>query len=574
MPERLRSWLVVLPVFLLAAVLRLWQPSLDPPASVTGGPTPNEGLYLLNARHHAVVGAWRLDDWDASVLHPLGSRLYASSFEWAGTGLVNARTLTALVALAGIAIFHLLMTRAGGSGTALLATLFLAANGIHVIFSRQANPAPLALLLMFLTILAWDFGRRRIGWALVSGALAGLAAVVENGPHDLFFLATAFVATVMVRLQAWKMPWTGRTRRRIRLFWGGVALVLLAWGTWLVQPELDVLVRMLNTPLGQMRLGHVAQNLFMAPFNFYDLIRWVPMLTVIALLYLLVFARSLFAPIARHRELSEVRVWFFAWLLTAPVYFALRWERPLGVLVLLIPPMCVAASEALVAILKLTQVKKPEIDVMVVLGLMAFTIWTGVQITVHTIVMVGYRRFPPEFFEHQFRYEFLIVALVALPLLILASHLWLRWKRRRLAVSPGLALGMCCLGVAGVLLSDGLVAHAVHRRSSADVLAAARRLAALPADAVTAGSWAPTLSLDSGRRGLVVWPGMNDRRPVERHGITHLVLQRGSREFPGVNPAFGDEAEGILARMRSVGLVRIGLSTVEIMSLEGAGPGE
>jgi len=573
MPERLRSWLVVLPVFLLAAVLRLGQPTLDPPVSVTGGPTPNEGLYLLNARHHAVVGAWRLDDWDASVLHPLGSRLYASEFEWTGPGLVHARKLTVLIALAGIFVFHLLMRRAGGSGTALLATLFLAANGIHVVFSRQANPAPMALLLMFLTILAWDAGRRRIGWALVAGALAALAAIVENGPHDLFFLATAFVATLMVRLQAWKMPWTGRTQARIRIFWLGAVVVLTAWGVWLVRPNLDELVRMLNSPLGQVRLGHVAQNLFMAPFNFYDLIRWVPVLSGIALFYLLVFARSLFAPIARHRELSEIRIWFFAWLITAPIYFALRWDRPLGVLVLMIPPMCVAAAEALVAILKLTQVRKPEIDVMVVLGLMALTIWTGVQITVHTIVTLGYRSFPPGFFEHQFRYEFLLVAAVALPLLILASHLWLRWKRRRLAVSPGLALVMCSLGVTGILLSDGLVAWAVHRRSSADVLAASRQLEALPPGAVIAGSWAPTLSLDSGRRGLVVWPGINDRDPVERYGITHLVLQRGSRELPGVNPAFG-EADEFLARMRSVGLARIGLSTVEIVSLTGTGRAE
>lgn len=574
MPERLRSWLFLVPILVLAAALRLLQPSLDPPVPVTGGPTPNEGLYLLNARHQAVAGVWRMDEWDASVLHPLGSRLHAAAFKEFGTSLTGARTLTALLALAGIALFHLLMRRAGGAGTALMATLFLSANGIHVIFSRQANPAPLALLLMFLTILLWDLGRKKFAWSILSGACLAMTAIVENGPHNLFFLTTAFLATIMVRLQAWKMPWTGQTRRRLRLFWLGALGVVALWVLLLVRPEFDVMIRMLDTPLGRMKLGHVAQNLFMAPSNFYDLIRWVPALVGIGIVYLLVFARSLFAPIARHRELSEVRIWFFAWLVTAPIYFSLRWDRPLGVLVLLIPPLCVAAAEALVALLRLTQVKKPEIDVLVVLGLISLTIWTAVQIAVHTAVSVGYRLLPPGFFEHQFRFEFLLVAGVALPLVLLASHLWLRWKQRSLAISPAVALILFCLGTAGVLTSDALVARAIHTQASPDVVAAAMSLRTLPAGAVMAGSWAPTLSLDSGRRGLVVWARMNDRSPIETHGITHLILQRASQEIPGVNPAFGADASLILARMNLIGVHLVGQTTLEAYSLDGSGSGD
>ncbi|MDZ4806031.1 MAG: hypothetical protein SGI90_14325 [Candidatus Eisenbacteria bacterium] len=570
MPERLRSWLFVLPIFLLAAALRLSQPTLDPPASITGGPTPNEGLYLLNARHQAVAGVWRMDDWDASVLHPLGSRIHAAAFEWFGTGLRGARTLTALLSLAGIALFHFLVRRAGGAGTALLATLFLSVNGIHVIYSRQANPAPLALVLMFLTIFLWEMGRRRPAWSFLSGTCLALAAFVENGPHNFFFLATALLATLMVRLQAWKMPWSGPTRRRIRLFWFGALGVIVGWVVLLVRPEFDVMIRMLESPLGRIKLGNVAQNLFMAPFNFYDLIRWVPGLVVIGLVYLLVFARSLFAPIARHRRLSEVRIWFFAWMVTAPIYFALRWDRPLGVLVLLIPPLCVAVAEALVALMRLTQVRKPEIDVMVVLGLIGLTIWMAVQITVHTAVTLGYRSLPPAFFEHQFRYEFLLVVTVALPLVILASHLWLRWKQRMLAVSKPVALTLFCLGTAGVLASDVLVVRAIHAGASPDVLTAARVLRELPPGAVMAGSWAPTLSLDSGRRGLVVWRGMNDANPVETYGITHLILQRDSRESPGVNPAFGIDATAVLLRMKLVGVHRVGRTVLELHDLSGA----
>lgn len=574
MPERLRSWLLVVPILLLAAGLRLVGPGLDPPQGVTGGPSPNEGLYLLNARNLAATGEPRLDDWNAAILHPLGTRLHAAAFEAFGTGLLTARRVSAVAAILGVVIFHLLLRRAGGAGTALLATLFLAANGVHVVQSRLAGPAPLAITLMLLTMALWEAGRRRAWITALAGVSLAVTAVIENGPHNLFFLATALLATLMVRLQAWKMPWARETRNRLRIFWGAAFATLLAWYVLLVRPEQSDLVRMMSTPLGDLRLGHIAQNLFMAPFNFWQILQWVPALTGIALLYLLVFARDLMAPIARHRDVSEIRIWFFAWLVTAPVYFAIRWDRSLGVLVLLVPPLCVAAAEALAAVLRLTQVRKPRLDIMVVLGLIALVIGTIVQAVVHSFVMLRYDQIPRAFFDHQFRYEFLIVLVVAVPLIVLASHGWLRWKKFTLAVSPALALGLFILGTSLVLASDAWVGRAVFT-GRADILAAGRgAAAALPDGAVMAGSWAPVLSLDSGRRGLVVWPGMNDHRPVATHGITHLVLQQPSREGPDTNSGFRDEAAEIRARMRFVRDWPVGRVRLALYALDGgvAGP--
>jgi hypothetical protein len=568
MPERLRSWLLVVPILLLAAGLRLVAPELDPPPDVTGGPSPNEGLYLLNARHLAVAGQLRLDDWNAAILHPIGSRLHAAGFEGLGTSLVTARRVTAAVALLGILLFHVLLRRAGGAGTALLATLFLAVNGMHVVHSRVAGPAPLAITLMFLTIALWEAGRQRVWLVPLAGAALALSAVVENGPHNLFFLATALLATLMVRLQAWKMPWAAATRRRIRLFWGAALVTLVGWYVILVRPEQSDLVRMMSTPLGDLRLGHIAQNLFMAPFNFWQMIQWIPALTGIALLYLLVFARDLMAPIARHRAVAEVRIWFFAWLITAPIYFAVRWDRSLGVLVLLVPPLCVAAAEALAAVLRLTQVRKPQLDIMVVLGLITLVIGTTVQAAVHSFVMLRHDDIPAGFFNHQFRYESLIVALVAIPLILLASHAWLRWKKFTLAVSPVVALGLFALGVTLVLASDAWIGRAILR-GRPDIVTAGRGASALPAGSVLAGSWAPVLSLDSGHRGLVVWSGMNDHRPVATYGITHLALQQPSREGPDTNAGFRDEAAEVLARMRFVGDWPVGRVKVAVYALDG-----
>lgn len=482
-----------------------------------------------------------------------------------------ARRLSVLLSVLGLALFFGLVRRASGTPTALLAAGFLAASGIHALFSRQAGPPPVSLLLMFLVIGLWEAARRRPWLSAFVGAALALAAVIENGPHALFFVATAFFAALLVRLQSWKMPWAAATRRRMAHFWWGFWLTVAAWAVFVIWPARADFLRMLESPLAATRLGHVAQNFFMAPFNFWQFIRWAPALVLLSHLYMLVFARTLFAPIARHREISEIRAWFFAWLVMAPLFVAVRQERPLGLMVLMMPPICLAAAEALLLLRSLRQVKKPQIDIMVVLGLLTLSTWFAVQVVVHTLVVRAYASMPNWFFLHQFRYEFLLVTAIATPLTVLAAKLWLRWKTFALAMTPAAGALIVVTGIAAVLASDA-TAWSVIYRTGRDLPLAAAATRTIPKGAIVAGSWAPALGLDGGYRGVALWPGMNEDRPIERLGITHLLLQRESSEWIGVNPALSGEKEILRQGLTLQQSVAIGRLTLDLFEIRGVRP--
>ena len=537
-------WLLLAIVLVLSVTLRIVSLESDPPDAVSGALSPNEGLYVVNARNKVVDGDWKLDDWNSSVLYPIGSALAATMFEVSGTGIRQARWVSVLLSSLGLLLFFLLIREASGFWTALLATLFFGTNPVYLAYSRLAGPPPISILLMLLTIVLW---RLSAGWpvlAPVAGALLALTAVIENGSHTMFFLSTALLATLMVRLQAWKMPWAPAVRTRIRIFWWSLIITLLAWLAVFVLPNSEEFIRMLDTPLSSVRWGNAAQNLFMAPFDFAPLIQWMPLVFMISLLYLLIYARSLMAAIARHRPLSETRVWFFAWLVTGPAFMAMRSERTLNVLVFMVPPLCMAAAEALTRLLSVRQFRKPKLDILVVLGLLSLVTWIVVQTVVHAVVLLGYQWIPEWFYRHQFRWEFAIVLALAAPIALLLSSLWLNWKKFTLDISPGGVSALFAATLIAVLFMNAFGARSILRPSYR-IRGAAASLTQLPQGSVIAGTWAPLLSLDSRHRSLILWRNMNSEPGVlERLRVTHLLLQHGSGEALEQNPAFIERLYG------------------------------
>ena len=558
-----RAWLIFALILTLNLVLSLTQLDADPPVPLAGGATPNEGLYVLNARNQVLEGAARPDEWDNRLLHPIGSSLTRLAFQGWGVRLESARRVSVIVSSLSLVLFFTLLRRATRPGVALLAALFLATNPFYVTYSRQAGPVALSIFLMLTTIGLWELGRRRKPWLIPAGICLVAAAVFENGPQNSFFLVTAALALLLIRMQAWKMPWAGPTRTRRQIFTWTAILVVGAWFVFFVLPRLSEFLKLSEVPLGVPRWGNVPQNLFMTPFTFWGYVRWTPLLCLVATAYVLVFARSLFAPIARHLPLSETRVWFFAWLVTAPFFLALQSERPLDFMVVMTPPLCMAAAEALVAFLSLRQVRKPSVDILVALGSMALFIWFVVQGLVHSSVERWYRSIPDGFFNHQFRYEFLLVFLVATPLTVLAAHLWLRWKRFTLTLSPAIVSWSFAALLAGIL-AGGVAPVRWLMAPRYEVRDAARVIETLPPGSVVAGTWAPLLTLDSGRRGLVIWPRLNNRQPIANFGVTHLLLQQGSSEDLPNNRVFASPAGGGMPAVERITTLPLGDHRLEL----------
>jgi len=125
----------------------------------------------------------------------------------------------------------------------------------------------------------------------------------------------------------------------------------------------------------------------------------------------------------------------------------------------------------------------------------------------------------------------------------LASLAALAGRRAALA---GVALGLA-VAVPGVAVYlDGALASGRAREQGQRALAAA-----LPADAVVYGAYAPTLLFDTRMTTLTPWPAAraNVDNPVRRLGVTHVLVGPGPADPTGQVAALGRGGAAALARV-------------------------
>ena len=518
------SWLIVV-LAALGAVL-LADPLADPPL----GATDLEGQILMGARSQLEPAP--LGDWRPDLLVPLKTRIDAWAFEAGGASLVTARRVSAVLAVLVVALCYAPLAGGGRPGTAFLASGLLATNPGFFGIARTSLPAVASLLLMLLTIWVWRAGRRSTALAFAGGSLVVLAGVVENGPRNLFFLFAGGFMFLVLQLHAWRMAWAGDTRRRLNAVLAGAFLVAVGLGYAVVTNWQAYGATWGHFSAGTLHL--IAANVVMTPVYVSEMVRLMPITTVIALASFLFFAKELIRPVARHRELDETRLWFLAWLLSGVVYFALIAAPPLDALVLLVPPLCAVAAHGLVRLFAMRSIQRPRLDVMIVMILISVSVWFLAALAVQEWVPIG--SWGGVWERHQLRTRFLVILLIWGGGTYLLGWLYLKWKHFTLPLRP---LPVTALAVA---LTVSAVGMGLERAGvwwsgrTHEVEAAQGMLKRLDAGALVAGSWAPLLTLGTPARAAVIWSGLNDRAAEWQAQGTHLLLQEGRGRDAGRRP--------------------------------------
>jgi len=515
---------------LLAALgsLLLADPGADPPLGVNA----LEGQLLLGARAMVPGTDIPLGIWSPEVLIPIQVRVDALAFRWFGTGLVTARAVSAVAALLTVLLFFFLVRRCSGPGTALLAALFLAVNPVFYDVSRTALPSVFNLLLMLVAIRVWVAGQRNGPAAFLSGILVVTAGLLEDGPSSTFFLLAGLIMVLFLALHAWKMAWRERTHARLRLFWLGAGLmsavffyrVITHWG------EVGIMWK----HMGPVSPRMLAANVVLTPVHALSMARSMPVLSVVAAGYFLFFAKGAIRPLARHRRLDEVRMWFLAWLLAGVPYMVIGGHQNLYVLALLIPPMCLLAADGIVRLFALRRIERPRIDVMIVMVMIALVTWLVSTWLVHhffsRVELTGY------WHRHQIRSSIFAALAGWITLTYLLGWLYLKWKRLSFPLRPGpvtglaafLLVGILALGVSGSVSSWNRRTHDVQRASSL--------VAGLGPGDLVVGSWAPLLTLGHPARAAIIWNGVNDEPAPWHRQIDYLLLQEGRETNPEYAP--------------------------------------
>ena len=502
--------------------------SADPPL----GASDLEGQLLLGARARVPGEIVYLGEWSPDVLIPLQTEIQAVAFRWFGVNLGTARKVTVAAALLAILLLYLLVARSSGPRVAFLTALFLAANPVFFAMARTALPPVLSLVFLLVVIHLWVAGARRHVFAFLAGLSLVGVGLAENGPVNFHFLLAGLVMALFLRLHAWKMAWFPRTRSRLRFFFAGAAagLLFLFLSVLAHWDQYGVMWRHFLRVSPQA----LAMGLLESPVSMLHLVQRMPFVTLVAMGYFLFFAKNAVRPIARHRRLDEVRLWFLSWLLVGVPYFLLGSRTAFSELVLLVPPICVLAAEGLARLVAERKIRRPEIDVMIVMLLLASVTWLFSATFVHSMSL---RMNLPRFWqEHWIRVSLAAAFVLWAALTYFLGWLYLKWKKFTFPLAP------VPITIAAGLLSIAVLGSGIHhslqwwRHRTHEVVTVSAAMDALPPNALVVGSWAPILTLGRPVGAAIIWPHVNASLLPWHSRVTHLVLQRGRESNPELPP--------------------------------------
>ena len=506
----------------------------DMEADAPLGASDLEGQLLLGARAQLAGQDIPTGEWAPGVLLPLQTRIHAWAFDRFGCSLLTARRVVLAGGLLALVLLFLLVRRASGPLTALLTVLVLAVNPVFLGVARTALPSVLSILFMLVVIWLWIGGARRAWLASLSGAGLVVVGLAENGPVNLFFLLAGLLMALIMRLHSWKMAWFPDTRRRLRFFWAGVvtALVPFIMSVLTHWEEYGIMWR----HFAATSLRTIAANLLSSPISVGDLMQRMPLLVAMALAYFLFFAKDVIRPVARHRRLDEVRLWFLCWLLAGVPFFVLGSQAGLHDLVVLVPAMCVVAVEGVVRLYGLRRIERPKLDVMIVLTLIASVVWFASAWFVRSLF--SREEFASFVEPHQLRAGLAGTVILWGLGTYVAGWLYLRWRRLSFAPLQQLPVrGMSVILLLGMIGAGGVNAGIWWSNRTHEVHEASIRLErVLPADALVVGSWAPLLTLGQEAGAAIIWPHVNSQPLAWHDRVTHLLLQEGREMDPELAP--------------------------------------
>lgn len=159
----------------------------------------------------------------APPAHPLS---VAASFAMFGTGVTQARAVSAVAAIGVVIVVFLLALELGGPACAALASVLIAADTFLVIAARTARSEAETTLFSWLALLLYFVAARRGSRALFfcSGAACGLGMLTH--PAALPFAAAIGIFFLMRR------RWTFWRDAGVWMFAAGVALPLVPYAAW------------------------------------------------------------------------------------------------------------------------------------------------------------------------------------------------------------------------------------------------------------------------------------------------------------------------------------------------------
>ncbi|MCS7310478.1 MAG: glycosyltransferase family 39 protein [Armatimonadetes bacterium] len=513
----MRKRSVIVSLIVVAAALAVWARvvSLDADPDFrlcwSSGVLTDEGFYAHNARNVVLLGHARTNEFNNMVLSPLVHAAQAAVFRLFGVGYPQARAISVVCSLLTLVVLFAGLRRAFGERAAWVGTLVLAWEHAYLMYNRMALLETPATLFLALSFYAWVRRREGLAWAALSGVMAVIACSIKS--LCVFFLPAPLLAS-------W---WSGRTAGRdtrweMAAIASGMAVAgMLYAGVWLLPHwreyrhmsdfylTYQIMPRHLMDAYTDVRRALLNHERGLMGY----LIAHMPVTTLLALVTTLLAAFSLEERRRGDGALQFLLLW--AWLgiaLLAVIRYApSRYYVPI--------------YPALACLGALSIVRLPETMRLV---------WRPSAWWAHLLrtLLLGYVIYFVIVFALQTPFSWEVTnnsLLLAFPLAAV-----MQWTLHRVLDDGQLSLRwlspVALLVIAGANLWYfwGWYQHRDYQLQRL----AERVERLLPPEAVVAGNCAPAVCLGTPVPTMLVIPRLaNYPAPIERYGVTHIVMLEG-----------------------------------------------
>lgn len=499
---------LILLLTLLVVGFRVVYLRADPPAdfSWSGGYFADEGFWSHNARNEALFGSPVMDEWNAAAMSPLFAGLQRWIFRILGPGLVQVRLIGMLSAVLIAISTFLLIRKHQEPAVAFGISVLVALNFPMLVLARQGILDPFASALAMCAALAMmsdSFASRLFSGILLLFAIVTKYLMVYTLFPFLFFLISPLFHPGAENESA---------KTRVFPFAAGIVLCGFVWFFLTYLPNLKLIGGYTEFYSSQQvwGIGRVMKNVITQPFYLYFIKSPV----------LLFFGNLFFWSLVLHWKTahkSEKFFWF--WLASGILFFALWSYRPLRYYTSLLPPLAVLAGFALTRIGWLTDSLCARKERLLV--------WLGILLPAVQFVFVLLDRWaawgiiPDQLGVSHWSILIYLILTIVVPTILLKSKNPLKLV---------LVIFVTCFLVTDM---KDYVQWKINRQYAA--LHISRDLENRVGAGTVTGQWAPELCLENHVKNIPVWHGfVNDRDPFARFGITHVLqweYELGGEQF-------------------------------------------
>jgi hypothetical protein len=350
----LNSWsdrkffLLLLFSFSLIFIIRFAFLSADPPPDTHAHFFTDEGWKTRNARNKVLFDKWVMDDHNNvrnSPLHHIGSYI---SFNLFGTGLTQARLVSAVSGSLTIIFLYLFVRRGWNRKGALLSTCLAGFSFVFTTYHRLALQETMIILFLVLTLYLWQKGKDNKWYYVFSGLSMTMAYLTKaNG----IVIAPIIFVLYLFENYFQRKDKKGNDKFAIVYFIFGSIPLLLFWH--LISGYLFGVSSFANPMRYSGQLSSSSFELLrnIAIFPTSPIFGQTPILVTLSLIFILHILCSVKnSPRSLLANLSSLEFTTISWFIVGSVFIAVMHFQPDRRYIILIPPMSILAAKVLLEV--------------------------------------------------------------------------------------------------------------------------------------------------------------------------------------------------------------------------------